>query len=124
MRTPASRVVFMRLLAIVRACHEYSLKLGYHSFIVRGAGRVLEAAAVFGCLLVAIAGEFDAPIDTRKHVGFPALVASLWQHECSGVLFLGQVCRLDSNIQNMRLHPIARAVLGGSKTTVIHHEAL
>lgn len=65
-------------------------KTGYHSSIVRGAGRVLEAAAVFGCLLVAVAGELDAPIDTRKHVGFLALIASLWQHERLDVLFPNQ----------------------------------
>lgn len=30
----------------------------------------MVAVVVFRCLLIAVAGELDAPIDTRKHVGF------------------------------------------------------
>ena len=42
---------------------------GYQSFIVRSWVQCSGSCVVFGCLLVAVASECDAPIDTRKHVG-------------------------------------------------------
>lgn len=43
---------------------------GYHSLIVRSWFECSGSCVVFGCLLVAVANECDAPIDTRNHVGF------------------------------------------------------
>lgn len=74
---------------------------------------------MFACLLVAVASEFDAPIDTRKHVGFLHL-----QDLCIEVN--SEVKRGENGVtssnQCTRPRPIAKVAYVGSKTTLAHHE--